>query len=153
MGQFIGNSTNRIDSKGRVSVPPSFRPNLRKSDSDPADFVLRPSELHPCIEGWPKATIAAMAKPPAEIDPFDEAAEDEAVLWYGTAVEPSMDKEGRISLPKDMAEKAGITDEVMFIGAGLRFQIWAPAAGAARLAEVTERRRARSRAAQAGGAT
>lgn len=143
----MGNSTNRIDSKGRVSVPPSFRPNLRKSDTDPADFVLRPSELHPCIEGWPKDIIAAMAQPAAEIDPFDEAAEDRALLWYGTAVEPSMDKEGRISLPKEMAAMAGITDEVMFIGVGSRFQIWAPAAGAARLAEVAERRRASSRGA------
>jgi MraZ protein len=145
MSQFIGNSTNRIDSKGRVSVPPSFRPALRKSDKDPADFVLRPSELHPCIEGWPKATIAAMAEAPAEIDPFDEEAEDRALLWYGTAVEPAMDKEGRICLPKEMATMAGITDEVMFIGAGSRFQIWAPEAGAARLAEVVARRRARAR--------
>lgn len=145
MSQFIGNSTVRIDSKGRVSVPPSFRPSLRKSDSDPADFVLRPSELHPCIEGWPKATIAAMAEPPSEIDPFDEEAEERALLWYGTAVEPSMDREGRITLPKDLALLAGIADEVMFIGAGSRFQIWAPAAGAARLAEVAARRRARTR--------
>ena len=146
MSQFIGNSTNRIDSKGRVSVPASFRPALRKSDTAPADFILRPSELHPCIEAWPKAVIEAMAQPPAEIDPFDEEAADRALLWYGTAVEPSMDREGRISLPPHLATMAGISDEVMFIGAGRSFQIWAPAAGAARLAEVTARRRARSQA-------
>jgi MraZ protein len=146
MSQFLGNTTNKIDSKGRVSVPASFRPALRKADGE-ANFILRPSDLHGCIEGWPKPTIEAMAPPAAEIDPFDEDAADRNLLWYGSAVEPTMDKEGRIIIPDQLAALAGIEGEVMFIGAGSSFQIWSPAAGIARLAEVAERRRARRKTA------
>lgn len=146
MSQFLGNTTNKIDSKGRVSVPASFRPALRNGDNE-ANFILRPSEIHACVEGWPKPTIEAMAPPAEEIDPFDEDAADRNLLWYGSAVEPTMDKEGRIIIPEHLAAFAGIEGEVMFIGAGRSFQIWAPAAGQARLAEVVARYRARRKAA------
>ncbi|MBN8892122.1 MAG: hypothetical protein BGP12_00345 [Rhodospirillales bacterium 70-18] len=142
MTQFLGNSTNKIDAKGRVSVPATFRGALRNAKGEPA-FILRPSDLHPCIEGWPRATIDAMAPPVDAIDPYDEEQADRSLLWYGTAVEPPMDTEGRIIIPAHLAAMAGIAGEVMFIGAGRSFQIWSPAAGAARLAEVAERMRAR----------
>ena len=51
------------------------------------------------------------------------------------------DKEGRIVLPRDLADHAGIGEEVTFIGAGTHFQIWEPAAGARRIAEARERAR------------
>lgn len=142
MSQFLGNTTNKIDSKGRVSVPASFRPALRDPEGA-VDFILRPSDLYPCIEGWTKPTIEAMARPAAEIDPFDEEAAERNMLWYGSAVEPAMDKEGRIIIPDHLMRFAGIEGEVMFIGVGRNFQIWQPAAGLARLAEVAARQKAR----------
>ena len=52
------------------------------------------------------------------------------------------DKEGRISLPESLVQHAGLTDTVAFMGLGRTFQIWEPAAAAARLTTARDRARA-----------
>lgn len=142
MTQFLGTHINRIDAKGRVSIPAAFRAALKDAEGAPA-LILRPSHKHDCIEGWPRPVFEAMATPAESIDPFDEDQEDRLVSLYGDATEPTIDKEGRMALPPELAQYAGITDAVAFIGAGRWFQIWEPAAAEKRRAEARERTRAK----------
>ncbi|AQS90880.1 cell division/cell wall cluster transcriptional repressor MraZ [Gluconobacter albidus] len=141
MSMFLGTHQNRFDAKGRVSIPASFRAAL-KSQAQPGDplVILRPSHLHPCIEGWTVGAFASLATPLDEYDPFSEDHEDLAASLYADAYPLDSDKEGRIILPETLRTHASLTDEVSFMGLGRTFQIWHPAAAEER------RQAARSRA-------
>ena len=142
MTQFVGTHQNRLDAKGRVSIPAPFR-NLLKNSDGIAALVLRPSHKHPCIEGWPPAMFEALAAPLQTFDLFSEEQEDLAAALYADAHQMESDKEGRITLPESLKEHAGLTEGVVFMGLGRTFQIWEPAAAERRRVEARERVRAR----------
>jgi MraZ protein len=143
MSQFLGTHTNKLDAKGRVSIPATFRAALRPTEGDGAPLVLRPSHKHPCVEGWPAATFHALANPLDTLDMFGEAHDDLAATLYADAHPSEPDKEGRIVLPADLIAHAGLGDSVIFLGLGKTFQIWEPAAGERFRTEARERARAR----------
>ncbi len=148
MSQFLGTHQNRLDSKGRVSVPAPFRTLLRahgaEAESGGVALVLRSSHNHPCIEAWPPASFAALAGPVQQrYDTFSEDQEDIETALYAGAFAVESDKEGRIVLPEVLLAHAGITAAVTFMGLGSRFQIWEPQAAERRRAEAVERTRAR----------
>jgi MraZ protein len=141
MDHFIGSHHNKLDAKGRVSVPAPFRYILKKfsqagEDSAVAPLVLRPSHQYPCIEGWTEQGFEALSSPLDAFDQYSPEHEDLAIGLFGDACAMETDKEGRIVLPADMVTYAGLTDNVVFIGANKIFQIWEPAAGARRIAEA-----------------
>jgi MraZ protein len=129
MSQFLGTHTNRLDAKGRVSIPAAFRSALRPPAEGGAGLILRPSHKSPCIEGWPAGAFARLAEPLDELDTFSEAHDALAAALYADAHASEPDKEGRIVLPSDLIGHAALADNVMFIGLGKLFQIWEPAAG------------------------
>ncbi len=144
MGQFLGTHLNRIDAKGRVSIPAPFRAALRAlSEEGAAPLILRQSHAHPCVEGWPARTFEALATPLERLDVFGEDHEDLAQVLYSDAYPVESDKEGRIVLPDPLVQHAGLSDTVVFMGLGRTFQIWEPAAAEQRRIEARERARAR----------
>jgi MraZ protein len=145
MSHFLGTHQNRLDAKGRVSVPAPFRASLRAlaDGTDGASLVLRPSHKHPCIEAWPAAVFQALATPLDRLDLFSEAHDDLAAALYADAFPVDADKEGRIVLPEPLTSHAGLTDSVVFMGLGRTFQIWEPEAAERRRAEARDRARAR----------
>lgn len=149
MTRFLGTHRNRLDAKGRVSVPAPFRAALKvfadQAGSEEArQIVLRPSHSSPCIEAWPHAVFADLEAPLARIDTFSEHQDDLAFLLYTQAHPMEPDKEGRIVLPEALVSHAGLTDAVVFVGLGRTFQIWEPEAVARRQQEALERARARA---------
>jgi MraZ protein len=153
MTQFLGTHHNRLDAKGRVSVPAPFRAALRAHAERAVDeaerhaptaaptLVLRPSHTHACIEGWPAAVLYALATPLDRLDLFGEAHDILATTLFGEAHPIEPDKEGRIVLPEPLITHAGLAEGVTFMGLGRIFQIWEPAAAARRLIEARERAR------------
>ena len=142
MANFMGTHRNRLDAKGRVSVPASFRACLRAPGDEPS-LVLRPSQNHPCIEGWPAEVFATLEAPLATLDVFSEDQEDMASLLYSDAFQTDPDREGRIILPEPMVAFANLGEAVVFMGLGRIFQIWEPEAAERRRAEARERARQR----------
>ncbi len=151
MSQFLGTHQNRVDAKGRVSVPAAFRTALRGAEGAAA-LILRPSHKHPCIEAWPEAVFSALATPLETLDLFSEAHDDMAASLYADAYPIEPDKEGRVMLPEALAAHAGLGDLVTFMGLGRIFQIWEPGAAVAFKAAARERALSRGtlRAAAAG---
>jgi len=142
MVQFLGTHQNRLDAKGRVSVPAPFRATLRGCDTtNGTHLVLRPSHQHSCIEAWPSAEFEALAAPLNRLDIFSQAHDDLAASLYSDAFPVEADKEGRIVLPDSLVSYAGLADTVVFMGLGRIFQIWEPAAAERRRAEARERAR------------
>ncbi len=152
MSQFLGTHQNRLDAKGRVSVPATFRAMLRK-DGETTGLILRPSHKHACIEAWPAPMFEALAGQLQGLDLFSEAHDDMAAALYADAYPLDADKEGRILLPEPLVAHAGLSDSVVFMGLGRIFQIWEPGAAVLRREEARERARARGLTLPAGVST
>jgi MraZ protein len=148
MSLFLGTHLNRLDAKGRVSVPAPFRTALRAAANcdDPAinpTLVLRPSHTAACIDVLPWAAFQALATPLDQLDVFSPEHDDLATTIYADAYPMEADKEGRIILPEPLVSHAGLTGAVAFVGKGRIFQIWEPAAAARESEAARERTRLR----------
>jgi MraZ protein len=144
MTHFMGTHQNRLDAKGRVSIPAPFRTALREAALEAeAAVVLRPSHRHACIEGWAAADFHKMGEGLQALDVFSEEQDDLAFALYGSASELVPDKEGRIVLPELLVTHALLRDGVVFVGLRDHFEIWEPEAVLRRRAEAQERARAR----------
>jgi MraZ protein len=141
MSPFLGTHQNRIDAKGRVSVPALFRAALKGADGT-ARLILRPSHKQPCVEAWPEAVFEALANPLSGLDLFSEKHDDMAAVLYADAYPIDADKEGRILLPDMLVRHAGLVDSVVFMGMGRVFQIWEPAAATSYRDAARERAKA-----------
>jgi MraZ protein len=151
MSQFLGTHQNRLDAKGRVSVPAAFRNALKSADGI-AGLVFRPSHKHPCIEAWPAPVFNALATPMDGLELFSQTHDDMAAVLYADAYPAEPDKEGRVLLPDTLVAHAKLGENVTFIGMGKVFHIWEPAAGAAFLTAARERARAAGSLRAAAGA-
>jgi MraZ protein len=143
MTQFLGTHMNKLDAKGRVSIPAPFRTALRNGENGQARVVLRPSHNHPCIEGWSEAGFEALGAPLDLLERFSESHEDLSMLLFATAHSLEADKEGRIVLPDALVAHANLSETVVFMGLRDSFQIWEPAAAERRRLAAFERARVR----------
>jgi len=135
MSGFAGTFGGTFDAKkGRISVPANFRAVLNRIGAE--EIVLRPSRHAPCIEIWPEP--AYMAEVQRRVEGLSQlSSEYHAVMRKLVARIHTLrpDAEGRIVMPKELAEKAGLDGEIQFSGLGGYFQVWS----AARLAEEEAR--------------
>lgn len=138
MTQFLGTIVNKLDSKGRVSVPAGFRTALERLGGD---LVLRPSHSEPCIECWPQAVFDRLAEQLDRLPAFSAEQADLAHSLFARAHPCRHDNEGRILLPGSLAEHAGLNGAVAFVGLGRVFQLWDPAAAERRTASGAQRAR------------
>jgi MraZ protein len=135
MAALIGRHINRIDKKGRVSVPKAFRDALSKPLSVEQDvsalfsgIYLYRSFKHPAIEGCDEIFIRRIIDRLDKFDLFSDEQDDLAVTLLENSFEIAYDTEGRIMLPAELIGHAGLSDEALFVGRGTRFQIWQPEA-------------------------
>lgn len=130
MNLFLGSHQNRLDAKGRVSIPASFRLSLRKEKTNKEDlsFILRPSHTLPCIEGWPLKVFDKLTSVLDDVNILSQQHNELATLIYAQAWPIEIDREGRIILPDPLKHHANLTDKVTFVGLGTIFQIWEPVA-------------------------
>lgn len=118
---FLGQFTHSIDDKGRVSLPARFR-NGEAGQAFVATRGLGPSLfLYPAAE-WERV-VARLERQKARVDP--EQRRHYLQLMRHT-VEAPVDAQGRITLPRALAELAGIEGEVTFVGAGEVIEMWDP---------------------------
>ena len=136
---FVGNQTNKVDKKGRVSVPASFRAAV--SNSAFQGVVLFPSIMHDAIEA---CTIERFERLVAEVDTLDPYSEERQVLsevLFGMSEQLAWDTEGRFGVPSALAAHAGISDAAKFVGKATHFEIWNPAAHGEDTSDVLARAR------------
>jgi transcriptional regulator MraZ len=143
LSQFLGTHQNRLDAKGRISVPAPFRAAL-KSATGSAVLILRPSMTKPCIDAVTAAEFDRYERALDALDPTSAEYEDRAAALYASAHRLEPDADGRIMLPASLIAHAGLGEHVAFMGIGRSFQIWAADAVAERLAEVHARAKARA---------
>lgn len=141
MPLFLSTYSNKIDKKGRVSLPASFRSALAETGSE--DPVAFPSFVNASIEGWSQERMQKLVDRIDAFDPFSEEHDDFAMSVPSESRHLKLDGEGRIMLPEPFLIHTGITDLVAFVGRGNTFQIWQPEKYAAHSIEAKSRARER----------
>ncbi len=133
MTAFLSTFVNKVDRKGRVSVPAPFRAAL--SDAPYQGIIAYPSMTDNAIDAFGRATLEELNRRRHERT-MDDGDFERALLGGDSLIDTIMamahelpfDGEGRIVLPGILTETAGITERAAFVGRGSRFQIWAPEA-------------------------
>ena len=134
MTLFVGTITSKLDKKGRVSIPASFRAALEGIGS--LDLIVSPSFYGPCLEGWPESAFEAIAAASTPASALDDPQDDLLITLFSRAEKLRPDPEGRVVLSPAMIEHARLTDAAMFMAKGRSFQVWEPSAGKEREAEA-----------------
>lgn len=124
MALFLSTYENRIDKKGRVSVPASFRAELANESFQ--GVVLFRSNNHECLEGFAWSYMQEIGKRLDNFDLFSAEQDDLAASIFGDAVQLPMDGDGRIILSSDLIQFSGLKDKASFVGMGAKFQVWCP---------------------------
>ena len=138
MALFLSTFVNKVDRKGRVSVPATFRTALT-GQSFNGIIAFRSFKL-PALEA---SGIDRMEEMSTRIDGLDDFSEDRDALSsiFADAQQLAFDGEGRIVLPEMLCQHAGITEAATFVGLGRTFQIWAPERFEKHQVEMRERAR------------
>lgn len=121
---FLSSYINKIDKKGRVSVPAAFRAALTHQ-SFPG-IIAYSSFINPSIEACGLSRIEILSETIDNLDPYSEVRDAFATTILGGSVQLPFDNEGRIILPDDLIEFARMDESACFVGKGATFEIWEP---------------------------
>lgn len=124
MALFVGKHVNKIDKKGRVSVPKPFRSALQARGL--SSLYIYPRFKQQALEACDEEFMTRLSRSLDDLDLFSDDQDDLASVILANAHEVNFDPEGRIVLPPELATYADIKSEVVFVGQGPRFQIWHP---------------------------
>jgi len=141
---FLSRFDNKVDRKGRVSVPAPFRAALAPQAF--AGIAAYPSPVSQAIEACGMDRMERLADGIDTFNPFSDEYGAFATAILSRAHQLQFDGEGRVLLPPALIEHAGITAMATFAGRGATFQVWSPEAYDAYEREATEK--AREQAAQ-----
>lgn len=122
MDRFLSNTINKVDKKGRVSIPASFRPILGNA----SHLYILSSVDQPTVDAGGIELIERKEQQLERMDPFSEDYELYSFVLHGDSTELKIDGEGRVVLTEAIREQTGITDRAAFVGRGHFFQIWEP---------------------------
>lgn len=130
--RFRGESQHKVDTKGRVSIPASFRRVLESGDTNwqsgnnPELVIVYGDDDRKFLECY---TIEAIDEVDAKIDALPRGSMPRKALqklFHGHSFPTTVDETGRLVLPAKLRNKIGLKGEAFFIAAGDTFQIWNP---------------------------
>ena len=122
---LVGRHVNKIDKKGRVSVPKTFR-NAFVHEGYGGVYVY-PSIRFKAIEACGETYFEKLTRRfDDSLEMFSPEQDDLLIAVLDNAHALPFDSEGRISIPSELLHMAGVVDEARFVGRADYFQIWNP---------------------------
>ena len=125
MDRFVSTFTNKIDAKGRVSVPASFRAVLER-DGYAGGIYCYPSLDAPALDCGGERLAKKIDGLLSGLPDYSDERDQLSVALYGDVQVLSIDGDGRIVLPEGLRTHAGLDAAVTFVGLGDKFQMWEP---------------------------
>jgi MraZ protein len=125
MDRFVSTFTNKIDAKGRVSIPASFRAVLER-DGYAGGVYCYPSLDAPALDAGGERLAQKIDGLLAGLPDYSDERDELSVALYGDVQILSIDGDGRIVLPESLRSHAGLDGTVTFVGLGDKFQMWEP---------------------------
>ncbi|GGH27517.1 transcriptional regulator MraZ [Alsobacter metallidurans] len=124
MDRFVSSFTNKLDAKGRVSIPASFRSVLARDGFE--GLYVHPSLEADALDAGGNGLLREIDSLIETLPPFSDERDHFSTALYGISEVLKVDPEGRVGLTDTLKAHAGITDAVTFVGLGHKFQIWEP---------------------------
>ena len=121
---FLSSYENKIDKKGRVSVPATFRSHLNSMGYN--GFISYPSFNHSALEACSQDRIEKLSNTIDSLNPFEEKRDFFATSVLSESENLQFDTEGRVSLSDKLLKHAKIKNDILFVGLGKTFQVWSP---------------------------
>ncbi len=121
---FLSSFENKLDKKGRVSVPATFRSHLGSMGYN--GFICYPSFNHSALDACSQDRIEKLSNTIDSLNPFEEKRDYFATSILSESVNLQFDTEGRVSFTKKLLDHAKIKNNILFVGLGKTFQIWEP---------------------------
>ena len=140
MALFTSTHLNRIDKKGRVSVPALWRLGLDKASFN--GIIVLPSYRARAIEGCGYDRLERLNELLQTPGAMSDGARGQAERMLAKVEMLQFDTEGRVVLPKHLSDHAGVSGDVLFVGLGPIFEIWEPAGHDRHYSDAEERARA-----------
>ena len=114
---FLGEYNYKIDEKGRVPLPPKFRPDFR-------DGLILTSGAEKCVlvyslEQW-KLLAESLTTGPVLSSKMRKLSR----AIFATAFNLNLDGQGRVALPVTLRQYANIRNDVVVAGANTYLEIW-----------------------------
>ncbi len=125
MDRFVSTFTNKIDAKGRVSIPAPFRAVLER-DGYAGGIYCYPSLDAPALDAGGERLAKKIDGLLSGLPDYSDERDELSVALYGDVQVLAIDGDGRIVLPETLRQHAGIAAQVTFVGLGDKFQIWEP---------------------------
>jgi MraZ protein len=129
MDRFVSTFTNKIDAKGRVSVPASFRTILERdgySEGSAGGIYCYPSLDAPALDAGGQSLAEKIDRLLDGLPDYSDERDELSVALYGDVHVLGFDQDGRIVLPETLRAHAGLSSQVTFVGLGQKFQMWEP---------------------------
>jgi len=123
---FLSTFENKLDKKGRASVPASYRAYLSSLGYN--GIICFPSFNNQSIEAWSQDRIEKISNTIDSLNPFDEKKDYFATSILSESTNLQFDGEGRILITQKLLKHAKIKNSMLFVGQGKTFQIWEPTA-------------------------
>jgi MraZ protein len=124
MDEFVSTFTNRLDAKGRVSIPASFRSVLQVDGFD--GLYCCPTLDRKAVDAGGNRLRATIRGSLGNYEPFSEDHEYLSTTLIGESEILKIDGDGRVVLSEAIKAYAGIVERVTFVGQGYKFQLWEP---------------------------
>ena len=122
--RFLGNIEARVDAKGRVFLPATFRKVLQSESGE--QLVLRKDVHENCLVLYPESVwLEQMDFMRSKLNRWNREQQNIFRQFVSEVENISLDGNGRILLSKRLMEVAGIDQMVRFIGVGDTIEIWA----------------------------
>ena len=121
---FLSSFENKLDKKGRVSVPATFRSHLSSLGYN--GFISYPSFNHSALEGCSQDRIEKLSSTIDSLNPFEDKRDYFATSILSESLNLQFDTEGRVSFTEKLLQHAKIKNSVLFVGLGKTFQVWEP---------------------------
>src|SRR5690349_12810323 len=137
MALFLDTFVNKLDRKGRVSVPAPYRQQLASQPFQ--GIAAMPSFKHRAIQCASLEWLDALNRQLGGVELFSDEHDDLTASLFGDTKQLPFDSEGRIVLPPRLIEHSGIGELAAFVGRGSVFEIWDPATLDAYKAEARRR--------------
>ena len=114
---FLGTHTPRLDDKGRLALPAKFRPELEgglviSKGQDRCLYVFPVGE-------WTRFTEALRTAPVT-----DRRVRDYGRVLFASASQEVPDGQGRITVPAQLRDYAGLSKDCVVVGANTRVEVW-----------------------------
>ncbi|MDC9701559.1 MAG: division/cell wall cluster transcriptional repressor MraZ [Alphaproteobacteria bacterium] len=124
MDRFVSTFTNKLDAKGRVSVPSPFRSVLARDGF--GKIFCYPSLNNEALDAGGEGLICQAQTLLETLNPYSNERDHLSIALFGVSETLKIDNDGRIILSDRLKTHTGITDQVTFVGLGEKFQIWEP---------------------------